>query len=115
MTEAEFAMKVDFRRPLEPPPEKAESAWCIPFEYGENAKGTLISILKAKQIAAELRAEIAEAEKRGLFRAFKAEEQRVEEYQRQQGKMRDEMDSLLREVFDLKVKLRKRPRSKAAK
>jgi hypothetical protein len=44
-----------------------ESFWCIPFEWC-GAPKTFISITKAKQIAAEILAAVAEAEKRELRR-----------------------------------------------
>jgi hypothetical protein len=79
LSEEEMAAKLDFARPLHPKPEEPEIIWCIPFEWGKNAKGTRISIAKAKEIAAELRASVAEAEKRELRRAFDLEKKRGEE------------------------------------
>lgn len=81
LTESQMAARLDFRRPLQPEPDPPrDGVWCIPFEFGPSEKGTRISIAKAKEIAAELRASVAEAEKRELLHAFKAEQKRVESY-----------------------------------
>jgi DNA-directed RNA polymerase specialized sigma24 family protein len=31
-----MAARVDFCRPMNPPPEEPESVWCIPFEFGDS-------------------------------------------------------------------------------
>lgn len=110
LTEEELAMKLDFRRPLHPPPEP-KTAWCIPFEYGANEKGTRISIPKAKQIAAELRAEVAEAEKRELFRAFEQEKARGENLSTQLSKAHVETLDAKSELVELKRKLQRKKRA----
>lgn len=112
LTEDELAMKLDFRRPLHPPPEEKRSAWCIPFEYGANEKGTRISIPKAKQIAAELLQAVAEAEKAELFDAFQAEKKRAEEFGRQYTKAMDEKMGMEGQVMELTRQLRGRKRRK---
>lgn len=80
LTEEEMAMRIDYRAPLQKEDPNAippkQSVYAIPFEYGENRKGTVISVALAKQIAAELRAEIAEWDKQEIFRAFKEEQAR---------------------------------------
>jgi hypothetical protein len=77
LTPEQMVARLDFMRPLKPEPEEPDSAWCIPFEYGGIAKGTKISISKAREIAAELRAAVAEAEKREFKRAFEQERDRA--------------------------------------
>lgn len=108
LSEEELAAKLDFRSPLHPPQEETESVWCIPFEYGGNPKGTRISIAKAKEIAAELRASVAEAEFRQLRKAFEDEKQRGEQLERQCTKALGDKFDLERQVAILK----KRRRSK---
>lgn len=109
LSEGEFTARVDFLSPLKPEPEGNApfDNWPIPFEYGGCAKGTRISIAKARQIAAELRASIAEAERDELFREFKREQARCEEIGRQASKASDERLDALGEVADLKRALRK--------
>jgi len=103
-------MKLDFRRPLHPPTEKPESAWCIPFEYGANEKGTCISIPKAKQIAAELRAEVAEAEMRELRRAFEDERRRSQTFAEQASTAQSDALLARAEVGELTRKARRNAR-----
>lgn len=110
LTEEEMAARLDFRRPLHPTPEPKETIWCIPFEFGPGEKGTRISISKAKEIAAELRASVAEAEKRELYRAFKAEEERCVHLSQQFSKANDEKFAALSELVILKQKLRRTKR-----
>ncbi len=112
LTEDELVAKLDFRRPLNPVPEERPGAWPIPFEYGACEKGTKISIAKAKQIAAELRAEVAEAEKRELYAAFKQEEKRSAAIGAQYSQAMDEKFTALAELAVLKNKHR-RVRTKA--
>ena len=108
VTEEELAMRLEFRRPLHPPPEEPASAWCIPFEYGANEKGTRISIPKAKQIAAELLKEVAEAEKRELYKAFQAEKRRAEEFGRQLTEAVDERTRALLQMGEMTRRRRRR-------
>ncbi len=106
----EFAARFDFVRPLHPAP--VEQLGGVPFEYGACEKGTRISLPKARQIIAELRAEVLEVEKRELYDAFKAEEKRVESYGEQLRKANDERFAALQELDSLKRKHRARARSK---
>lgn len=106
LTEEEFSSRLDYRRPLDPPPEESVGLWCIPFEYGTNGKGTRISIALAKQISAELRAEVAEAENRQLLKLFKDEQKRGDELRRQYSQASDQRRDALDEVAKLKQKLR---------
>ncbi len=109
VTEEELAARLDYMSPIRPEPEKPESVWCIPFEYGGSAKGTRISIALAKTIAAELRASVAEAEKRELRRelrrALEGEKKRVEAYAGQIRAAQDKEFAALGEVAALKRKL----------
>ncbi len=104
----EMAAKLDYRRPLKPEPEVQEGLWCIPFEYGENSKGTRISPALAKTIAAELRAHIAEWEKRELRRAFDQEKKRAEELGRQSSEARTQLFDANQEIAALKRALHKK-------
>lgn len=79
LSEQEMAKALNFKRPIHQQPEPQESIWCIPFEYGVNSRGTKISIAKAREIAAELRAAVAEAEMRELRRALALETARARE------------------------------------
>jgi hypothetical protein len=86
----QMAAKLDYVSPLKKEDPERESIWCIPFEYGGARKGTKISIALAKTISAELRADVAEAEKRELRRALDQERHRSEEMGRQASQARDE-------------------------
>jgi hypothetical protein len=106
LSQSELAARLDFMSPLKEPEEQRESQWCIPFEYGNQRKGTKISIAKAKEIAACLRADIAEAEKRELFRAFKAEEERCKRLLEQSAKAEHELNVARVEIATLNRRLR---------
>lgn len=82
LSEQEMAETLNFARPLRPEPDPPQSIWCVPFEWGGNVKGTKISISKAKEIAAELRALVAEAEGRELRRHFDQEAARANDLSR---------------------------------
>lgn len=109
LTEEEMAARVDFARPLKPTEER-ESLWCIPFEYGHGAQGTRISIAKAREIAADLRANVAEAEKRELRRAFKAEQDRCKAFEGQLRDYQTRVDELFAQVAELTRRLRAKKR-----
>jgi 3-methyladenine DNA glycosylase/8-oxoguanine DNA glycosylase len=113
LTEAELAAKLDFRRPLTPPPpDHRLNAWPIPFEYGANAgTGTRISIAMAKTIAAELRAAVAEAEKREVLIAFEQEKARSAALCQQASKAQDETAAAHVEIATLKRALRRRKKA----
>ena len=81
LSESEVSSRFDFVRPMEREPQKPDTAWPIPFEYGDCPKGTRISVAMAKTIAAELRAHIAEAEARVLRQAFEAEKSRAKQWE----------------------------------
>jgi hypothetical protein len=88
LSQEEMAARLDFRRPLKDEElAVTEGVWCIPFEWGANAKGTRITIAKAKEIAAELRAEVARAEYRELRKFFDREKERAEEFGRRLSEM----------------------------
>jgi hypothetical protein len=111
LTPDEFAAKFDFRRPIKEPPPEEHGAWPIPFEYGKNANGTRISIAMAKTIAAELRAEVAEAENREVLRAFKQEQERSAEALKQSASLAFLREHDLRaEIEELKRILRSKKR-----
>lgn len=108
LSEEEMVARLDFMRPLHPPEEPKDGQWCIPFEYGGLAKGTRISIAKAREIAAELRAAVAEAEKRELRLAFDDERKRSESLGAQFSAQVEKTQDALMEVAILKKRLRKR-------
>lgn len=108
VTEEELVARLEFRRPLPQPPEPPESPWCIPFEFGDCPKGTRISIAKAKEIAAELRASVAEAELRQVRKAYADEVKRSEDLCRQYSEASDGKSLALAEVAELKRKVRAR-------
>ena len=112
LTGSEMAARLDFAKPLHEAPEQKESLWCIPFEYGDNVKGTKISIAMAKTIAAELRAHVAEAEGRYVLRAFKQEQARVEEYGKQLSEARERGMDQASTIAQLQRKLRRRGKKK---
>ena len=112
LSKEELASRIDFRRPLHPEPEEPDNMWCIPFEWGSNVKGTYISIAKAKEIAAELRASVAEAEMRALRRYFDREKERGDSLCRQLSQAQLEALSAKAEIRDLKGRLRARTRTK---
>jgi hypothetical protein len=108
---------MEIARPLHPIQEAPDRVWCIPFEWGANERGTRISIAKAKEIAAELRASIAEAEKRELQRAFDQEKKNGEErdnryleYSRKLFDCQQEVLILKRQIKALKKKKKKKNR-----
>src|ERR1700687_3518176 len=90
LNEEELAAPVDFVRPLHPHAEEHESLWGIPFEWGASAKGTRISISKAKEIASELRAAVAEAETREMRRHFDRERERSDSLSKQLSEAHEE-------------------------
>ncbi len=116
LTEEEMAARLDFRRPLKQEPEDAipprQSVYSIPFEYGANPKGTVISIAKAREIAAELRAEIAEFDKREIFRAFKQEEARSKSFGEQLSAKDKELFDAKSQIAHLERKLRAKARGR---
>jgi hypothetical protein len=117
LSEGEMAARLDFARPLKPPPEEPPSLWCIPFEWGGLPKGTRISIAKAKEIAAELRASVAEAEKRELRRAFDQEKERADAADKRSADYQHETYQLKTEIAQLhrttRAQRRLRARNKA--
>lgn len=108
----ELYARLDFMSPIHPPEEQKLGVYCIPFEYGDQRKGTRISIAKAKEIVAELRADIAEAEKQQLREAFDAELKRGEERSRQHSQLQDELMQAKQESAQLRVKLHRMRRKK---
>ncbi len=108
LTEEEMASRLDFVRSLHPSPDPPDSVWCIPFEFGGVAKGTRISIAKAREIAAELRASIAEAEMRLLRRAFDDERKRSAALADQYSAATAETFAARAEAAALKQKLRRK-------
>lgn len=106
LSEKEMAERLDFRRPLKAEHEEAPSMWCIPFGYGSNHKSTTITISKAREIAAQLRADIAEAEKAELLRLFKREEERANALSRSAADYQKAMYEAQCEVAALTRKLR---------
>lgn len=117
LTEEELSARLDYRRPLESAPEvpEREPLYCIPFEYGSNTKGTLISLALAKTIAAELRAAIAEHDKRELYRAFKQEEQRCRSLMEQVTAANDRHFDALGEMNAMRMKLQAARRARRKK
>lgn len=77
ISEQEMGARLDFVKPMSPKPPERVSLWCIPFEYGNCPKGTKISIAKAREIAADLRAAVADAEREEMRRAFEVEKERT--------------------------------------
>lgn len=112
LSEEEMAARIDFKRPLKPEPEDAipprQSVYSIPFEYGENPRGTVISIAKAREIAAELRAEIAEFDKREVFRALKQEQARSKSFGQQLSAKNKELFEAMSRIALLEQRLRAR-------
>jgi len=107
ISEQELIARLDFRRPLTPKRPELPSAWPIPFEYGENQEGTRISVTKAREIIAELRAEVVEYEKGELLRAFEAEKARVDAITKQYSEMSDRWMNAMQENAALKRRLRR--------
>lgn len=105
LTPEEFTSRFEFVGPIHPAPEEKQGAWCIPFEYGSNVKGTRISIAKAKEIAAELRAAVAEAEKRLVLEAFQDEKARCEALREQLSKEHQKSFEERTKVAELKARL----------
>ena len=112
VSEEQLAEKLNFVRPLHPEPEKADSTWCIPFEYGANQKGTRISISLAKTISAELRAAVAEVEKRELRRALDEEKKRIDGQSKTYSELQSQLFDTQNEVAILKQKLRNAKRGR---
>lgn len=106
--EQELIARLDFMRPLKPAEPEPEGSWPIPFAYGENVEGTRISVPKARQIIAELRAEVAEYEKRELRRAFDAEKERNASLEKGYSEMAERWMKACAEAAALKVRLRRR-------
>jgi hypothetical protein len=114
LSELQLSERVNYKRPMQEEPEKPDDAWPIPFEYGANIRGTRISIGLAKTISAELRAEVAEAEKRQLYHHFKYEERRANDNSKRYADEQLKVYELQGEVTRLKRKLRT-PRKKRQK
>lgn len=108
--EGEMAERLDFMRPLKEEPEK-RSMWCIPFEYGSNDKGTRISVSKAKTIAAELRAAVAEEEKAQLLVYFKREEETNKRILHEKSLLETELYAVKAKLAQLERRLRRRKKS----
>lgn len=115
LTESQLAERLDFARPL-PLPDHAtptrgmappeDSIWRIPFEYGTNAKGTRISVGKARQIVAELRAAVAEDECREMRKHFDRERERADAALKQSAAHQLEAAELRGTVAHLERELR---------
>ncbi len=115
LTEAEMAARLDFRRPLKEEPYKqvqGPSLWRIPFEWGGLPKGTLITVAKAKEIAAELRRLVAEAEVEDWRRAFEEEKDRCKTFEASLSKSHEETFQVKRERNVLAEELRRLKRKK---
>lgn len=111
ISQEQLATRLDFMRPLKEEPEEPEGIWCIPFEWGANGKGTKISIAKAKEIAAELRRLVAEAEMRELRRAFDREVERGKELSARSSEHQREAFELQGQVANLKAQVNKLKRA----
>jgi hypothetical protein len=108
----QLSERVNFARPLKSEPEDTESLWNIPFEYGNCPKGTRISLSKAREIAATLRALIAEAETRQLRREYDSLKARAEESGRQYTAAAENYLAALGVIADLKRRLRTRGKAR---
>lgn len=108
LTPDEMAARLDYASPLKQAPEERESLWCIPFEYGSNPKGCRISVALAKTISAELRAAVAEYEKRELRRALDQEKERAREVSKRSAEKEMALFDLQGKVALLERKLRAR-------
>ncbi len=107
-SEGEFEARFDFVRPIKPVAEERPGMWCIPFEYGDCPRGTRVSIAKAKEIAAALRADVAEAERLVLKVEFDKEKATVEDLKRREATAQLEKHAAIGELEALKRKLRAR-------
>jgi hypothetical protein len=105
---SQLASRLDYTRPLKEEPEKEDSVWCIPFEYGANGKGTRISIALAKTISAELRAAVAEAEKKELRRYFDREKERGDELSKRSAETEQALFDAKGTIAHLERRLRAR-------
>jgi hypothetical protein len=112
ISESDMASRLDYMRPLKQEPEKPPGTWCIPFEYGANEKGTRISVVLARTIAAQLLCAVAEAEKRDIRQAFEREQERSASIVRQYTEASDERFLLRSQVATLERKLRDARRKK---
>lgn len=108
----ELAAQLDFVSPLHPEPEEPQGVYCIPFEWNGARKGTKISVAKAKEISAELRAQVAEAEKRIIRKAFDKEVERTTAYAKQLSEWQDKYYKQTTEVAVLHNRLRLARRKK---
>jgi hypothetical protein len=108
----EMAARLDYMSPLHPKEEPRDSLWCIPFEWGCAAKGTKITVAKAREIASELRALVAEHDMRELKRYFDKEQARVKELERRLVEEGDLKFALQQEILVLKGNLREAKRRK---
>jgi hypothetical protein len=113
LSEEGLAERVNFARPLHPSPEERRSIWCIPFEWGNNAKGTKISLSKAKEIASELRALIAQEEANELRRAFEEEKKRCERFGQAAREDQEKRFALEGEIAILKERIRELKKARA--
>jgi len=104
--------RIGFVRPLKPTPHEVESLWCIPFEYAGNHKGTRISVSKAKEIAADLRAAIAEAEQRDMLRYFERERKHNVELRKQLAESHEREQTQSRTIQDLQRAMRARRKAR---
>lgn len=99
LTPQQMTERLDYQRPLHPPATLDEDSWPIPFEYGpNNPKGTRITLMLAKLIAAELQAAVAVEEQRRLSLRLKQEQQHNKEQD-------ERMAAQQREVFEAKAEI----------
>lgn len=114
LSEDEFTSRLEYLRPLHPSKEvesNATTAWPIPFEYGANEKGTRISVPKALQIIAELRAAVAEENARQMRRYFDEEKARGDRLVSEISKSNEELLDARTEISTLKRKINARRRA----
>jgi len=112
LTPGEMAAKFDFVSPMKEEPEERVDMWPISFEYGGLKKGTRISISKAKEISAELRAAVAEAEKKEIKRAFDQERKSLEEANKRSAQHQQDFYDQLRRTNLAEQSLRRLKRSR---
>lgn len=89
-----------------------EHPWPLLFEVGNYPKGTRISIARAKEIAANLRASIAEAEMAELQHAFEREKERSATMAKIHAEAEEEVSRAHQQIATLQRRLKAKQRGK---
>lgn len=116
LSEGDLFDRLEYMRPLNPPnKDRAKPGrHRIPFPYGANEEGTMISVPLARQIAAELIALVAQDDERLLREAYQDEKRNREAGEERRVKLQDELFDAQRAVAGLTHNIRRLKKERAA-